>query len=50
MMDIKPSIDGLAILEMVDEVEKMREEVRANLGSAGGDSKIMLDVTAAFDD
>jgi hypothetical protein len=36
-MDIKPTIDGLAILEMVDEIEKMREETRSNLGSAGGD-------------
>jgi hypothetical protein len=33
----KPSIDGMNILEMIDNIEKMREETRANLGSVGGD-------------
>jgi hypothetical protein len=40
----------MALLEMIDQVEKMRKEVRQDIGSASGDQKIMLDVTAAFDD
>ncbi|KAA6389168.1 MAG: hypothetical protein EZS28_015307 [Streblomastix strix] len=50
LMQEQQSQDGTIVLEIIDKVQKEREELRHNLGSSGGDQKLLLDVTNAMDE